>query len=76
VNYSVAIKYKSLYTRSLFPYYGKVSQESFFLTKKGKVLINFISVLCMLHRKWGNVWSNLSRIHRNWSQLEKAMGWI
>ena len=51
MNYSVAIKYKSLYTRGSFPYYGEVSQESFFLTKKGKVLINFISVLCKLHRK-------------------------
>jgi len=52
VNYSVAIKYKSLYTRGCFPYYGEVSQESFLTKKKGgKVLINFISVLCKLHRK-------------------------
>jgi hypothetical protein len=36
VNYSVAIKYKSLYTRGSFLYCGKVSQESFFNKKRGK----------------------------------------
>jgi hypothetical protein len=30
VNYSVAIKYKSLYTRGSFPFYRKVSKEFVF----------------------------------------------